>query len=107
MSKTSMDDRNRPFSSLSKALRDQKRIKFHKDYLSNLSASIREDKCDIRGYFVWSMLDNWEWNLGYTVRFGLYYVDYKNNLTRIPKDSVQWFRRFLMSAKGDLSYKTI
>lgn len=55
----------------------------------------REDGCDVRGYFVWSLLDNWEWNNGYTVRFGLYYVDYKNNLTRIPKSSVNWFRRFL------------
>jgi len=33
--------------------------------------------------------------MGYTVRFGLYYVDFKNNLTRIPKDSVQWFKNIL------------
>ena len=49
----------------------------------------------MRGYFVWSLLDNWEWNYGYTVRFGLYYVDYKNNLTRIPKSSVNWFKGVL------------
>lgn len=55
----------------------------------------RQDNCDVRGYFVWSLLDNWEWNMGYTRRFGLYYVDYKKNLTRIPKSSVQWFTRFL------------
>ncbi|KAL5548193.1 hypothetical protein UlMin_003424 [Ulmus minor] len=92
-----MDDPNKPFISLSKALNDEKRIRFHEDYLSNLAAAIRQDECDIRGYFVWSLLDNWEWNSGYTVRFGLYYVDYKNNLTRIPKSSVQWFRRLLRS----------
>ncbi|KAL6205601.1 hypothetical protein ACLB2K_022858 [Fragaria x ananassa] len=90
-----MDDPNKPFTSMEKALNDEKRIRFHRDYLSNLSAAIREDKCDVRGYFVWSLLDNWEWNMGYTVRFGLYYVDYKKNLTRIPKSSVQWFTRFL------------
>ncbi|GMN63192.1 hypothetical protein TIFTF001_032274 [Ficus carica] len=101
-----MDDSNRPFTSLDKALNDEKRIRFHRDYLSNLSAAIRQDECDIRGYFVWSLLDNWEWNMGYTVRFGLYYVDYKNNLTRIPKDSVQWFKRFLRP-KFDLSYQII
>jgi beta-glucosidase len=44
---------------------------------------------------VWSLLDNWEWNSGYTVRFGLYYVDYNNNLTRIPKASVEWFSQVL------------
>ncbi|XP_050371156.1 putative beta-glucosidase 41 isoform X2 [Argentina anserina] len=90
-----MDDPNKPFTSMDNALNDEKRIRFHRDYLSNLSAAIREDKCDVRGYFVWSLLDNWEWNMGYTVRFGLYYVDYKKNLTRIPKSSVQWFTRFL------------
>ncbi|XP_028551772.1 putative beta-glucosidase 41 [Dendrobium catenatum] len=87
-----MDELNNPFMNLEKALKDDKRISYHKEYLSNLSAAIREDGCDVRGYFVWSLLDNWEWNSGYTVRFGLYYVDYKNNLTRIPKASVQWFR---------------
>ncbi|XP_057973089.1 putative beta-glucosidase 41 [Malania oleifera] len=96
-----MDDLNSPFISLNKALHDEKRIRYHKDYLSNLSAAIREDGCDVQGYFVWSLLDNWEWNSGYTVRFGLYFVDYKNNLTRIPKSSVQWFKSILRS-KGHL-----
>ncbi|KAI4322845.1 hypothetical protein L6164_022499 [Bauhinia variegata] len=77
------------------ALQDDKRIRFHRDYLSNLSAAIREDDCNVQGYFVWSLLDNWEWNTGYSVRFGLYYVDFKNNLTRIPKASVQWFKNML------------
>ena len=45
--------------------------------------------------------------MGYTVRFGLYYVDYKNNLTRIAKDSVEWFRTLLRSSKVDLSYNII
>ncbi|KAF9589561.1 hypothetical protein IFM89_025687 [Coptis chinensis] len=90
-----MDDPNRPFMSLNTALQDDKRIRYHRDYLSNLSAAIRIDGCDVRGYFIWSLLDNWEWNSGYTVRFGLYYVDYRNNLTRIPKASVQWFKDVL------------
>lgn len=90
-----MDDRITHFIDLSKALQDGKRIRYHRDYLSNLSAAIRQDGCDVKGYFVWSLLDNWEWNSGYTVRFGLYFVDYKNNLTRIPKSSVQWFKSIL------------
>ncbi|KAM7495516.1 hypothetical protein LguiB_030125 [Lonicera macranthoides] len=99
-----MDDPNRALMALDKALQDDKRISYHRDYLSNLSAAIRQDKCDVRGYFVWSLLDNWEWNLGYTVRFGLYFVDYKNNLTRIPKSSAMWFKSVLR-LKSDMSYK--
>ncbi|KAK4286032.1 hypothetical protein QN277_002646 [Acacia crassicarpa] len=97
-----MDDSNGPFITLEKTLQDDKRIRFHRDYLSNLSAAIREDNCDVRGYFVWSLLDNWEWNMGYTVRFGLYYVDFNNNLTRIPKASAQWFKNMLR-LKRDMS----
>jgi beta-glucosidase/6-phospho-beta-glucosidase/beta-galactosidase len=50
------------------------------------------------GYFAWSLLDNWEWVAGYTSRFGLYIVDYKDNLKRYPKNSVQWFRNLLSSS---------
>lgn len=102
MTENGMDDLNRPYIGLDKALQDDKRIEYHRDYLSNLSAAIRQDNCNVRGYFVWSLLDNWEWNLGYTVRFGLYYIDYKNNLTRIPKSSVEWFKSLLRS-RGDPS----
>lgn len=49
----------------------------------------------MKGYFVWSLLDNWEWAAGYSSRFGLYFVDYKDNLKRYPKDSVHWFKNFL------------
>ncbi|KAI3457022.1 hypothetical protein Pfo_013685 [Paulownia fortunei] len=94
-----MDDPNRSHAALDKILQDDKRINYHRDYLSNLSAAVRQDNCDIRGYFVWSLLDNWEWNMGYTVRFGLYYVDFKNNLTRIPKSSVKWFQNMLTSRR--------
>lgn len=40
-------------------------------------------------------MDNFEWGSGYAVRFGLYYVDYSNNLERHPKNSVKWFKQFL------------
>ncbi|KAG5551140.1 hypothetical protein RHGRI_009535 [Rhododendron griersonianum] len=98
-----MDDPNKPYTAVDKALQDDKRIRYHRDYLSNLSAAIREDECNVQGYFVWSLLDNWEWNYGYSVRFGLYYVDYKNNLTRIPKSSVNWFRSMLR-LENDMTY---
>ncbi|KAJ6318038.1 hypothetical protein OIU76_013561 [Salix suchowensis] len=93
-----MDDPNNPLTSIKDALKDGKRIKYHNDYLTNLLASIKEDGCNVKGYFVWSLLDNWEWAAGYTARFGLYFVDYKDKLKRYPKDSVQWFKKFLTSS---------
>lgn len=55
---------------------------------------------DVRGYFAWSLLDNFEWHQGYTKRFGLLYVDYKNGLARHPKSSAYWFQRFLKGEDG-------
>lgn len=94
-----MDDPNNPFTSIKDALKDDKRIKYHNDYLTNLLAAIKEDGCNVKGYFVWSLLDNWEWAAGYTSRFGLYFVDYKDKQKRYPKNSVQWFKNFLNSTK--------
>ncbi|XP_050236750.1 beta-glucosidase 40-like [Mercurialis annua] len=93
-----MDDPNNPLTPIKDAIKDEKRIKYHNDYLTNLLASIKEDGCNVKGYFVWSLLDNWEWAAGYTSRFGLYFVDYKDNLKRYPKDSVKWFKNFLTSS---------
>ncbi|XP_075479903.1 beta-glucosidase 40-like isoform X2 [Primulina tabacum] len=93
-----MDDGNSPFVSIKYALKDEKRIKYHNDYLTNLLAAIREDGCNARGYFVWSLLDNWEWGAGFSSRFGLYYVDYHDKqLKRYAKDSVKWFKNLLAS----------
>ncbi|URE25096.1 beta-glucosidase [Musa troglodytarum] len=50
---------------------------------------------DVRGFFMWTLLDDFEWNSGYTVRFGLHYVDFKDGLKRYPKRSALWFREFL------------
>lgn len=60
---------------------------------SHLEAALRAraEGVDLRGYFVWSLLDNWEWAHGYTKRFGLYYVDYSTG-RRLPKASALWYR---------------
>ncbi len=46
---------------------------------------------DLRGYFVWSLMDNYEWAEGYAKRFGIVHVDYRTQ-ARVPKDSALWYR---------------
>ena len=46
----------------------------------------------VTGYYVWSFMDNYEWSLGYTRRFGLVHVDYDSQ-ERTPKDSARWYQR--------------
>ena len=79
---------------------DLARIEFTKKYLSELSRSIRSGT-DIRGYFHWSLLDNFEWARGYTERFGLVYVDYKTG-ARIPKESSAWYASVIRNNGFDL-----
>jgi len=63
------------------------------DYLGRHAAAIwqaNQDGADVRGYFVWSIMDNFEWNLGFTKRFGLVHVDCSTQ-RRTVKDSGRWF----------------
>lgn len=78
---------------LLQGLHDQKRINYYKSYLLSLKKAI-DDGANVMGYFAWSLLDNFEWRLGYTSRFGIVYVDYKD-LKRYPKMSAYWFKQVL------------
>ncbi|GAA3580278.1 GH1 family beta-glucosidase [Kribbella ginsengisoli] len=69
---------------------DQRRIAYLDSYLRSLKSAI-DDGVDVRGYFQWSLLDNFEWAAGYSQRFGLIHVDYKT-LERTPKASYNWYR---------------
>lgn len=71
-------------------------------YLSSYTAALREAVAvgaDVRGYFVWSLLDNFEWGAGYASRFGLVYVDYPTQ-RRIPKASARWYAEMIRSERG-------
>ena len=69
---------------------DDRRIAFHRGHLGAVSDAI-EAGVDVRGYYVWSALDNYEWAAGYAERFGLVHVDW-DTLERTRKDSWYWYR---------------
>jgi beta-glucosidase/6-phospho-beta-glucosidase/beta-galactosidase len=50
----------------------------------------------VQAYYVWSFFDDFEWDGGYDYRFGLTFVDYKDNLKRYLKYSAYWFKMFLL-----------
>jgi beta-glucosidase len=58
---------------------------------------VYRDGANVKGYFAWSLLDDFEWVSGYTVRFGLHFVDYSDGQKRkrYPKQSARWFKKFL------------
>lgn len=89
-----MDDFNDPTLPLEKALEDTQRIDYYYDHLYYLQTAIK-DGVNVKGYFAWSLLDNFEWGLGYTSRFGIYFIDYNDGLKRYPKMSAVWFKNFL------------
>mmetsp|Transcript_21894 Transcript_21894/g.21075 ORF Transcript_21894/g.21075 Transcript_21894/m.21075 type:complete len:181 (+) Transcript_21894:1-543(+) len=72
------------------AVHDQFRLDYYKDYIQNVEWAI-EDGVDVIGYFAWSVMDNFEWADGYSVRFGMVYVDYEDNQKRYIKDSAYWY----------------
>ncbi|MCQ2592423.1 MAG: GH1 family beta-glucosidase [Treponema sp.] len=83
------------WESLDGKVHDPNRIDFLTRYLKGLKAAA-EQNCDIRGYFHWSFMDNFEWAKGYNPRFGLVYVDYKTQ-KRIPKDSAYWYKNIIQT----------
>ena len=68
---------------------DQPRIDYLASHLAAVSTAIQRG-VDVRGFYTWSLLDNFEWAEGYTQRFGLVYVDYATQ-QRIPKRSFDWY----------------
>lgn len=68
--------------------------------------NVSREGADVRGYFVWSLLDNFEWKYGFTVRFGLYHVDF-STLKRTPKLSASWYKFFIEKYIADNTKRNI
>lgn len=78
-------------------VRDTRRVRFLQSYIREVLRA-RKDGVKVNGYFVWSLMDNFEWAEGYEPRFGLIYNDF-NLQKRIIKESGYWYSRFLKSSK--------
>ncbi|MBR9919499.1 MAG: beta-glucosidase [Bacteroidetes bacterium] len=77
---------------------DAERLDFYKGYLAGCRTAI-SNGANVKGYFAWSFMDNFEWVFGYSRRFGMHYVDFET-LERIPKSSAKWYARVI--AKNSL-----
>ncbi|XP_015966064.1 cyanogenic beta-glucosidase isoform X1 [Arachis duranensis] len=89
-----IDELNDPTLPLEEALADKTRIDYYSIHLQYIQTAIKGG-VNVKGYFAWSLIDNFEWDHGYTVRFGIYFVDYENGLKRHPKKSAIWFKNLL------------
>ncbi|XP_059652678.1 raucaffricine-O-beta-D-glucosidase-like isoform X2 [Cornus florida] len=98
-----VDEVNDPKLTLLEVRDDKIRRDYHDKHLRFIRDAINEG-VNVQGYFAWSLLDNFEWTAGYTVRFGMIYVDYKNGFSRYPKDSAIWFMN-LLKQDGQKSLK--
>lgn len=72
---------------------DPRRIEYLRSHLLAIKSAITAGS-HVRGYFVWSLLDNFEWAYGYSKRFGIIYVDYETQ-ARTPKHSATWYQRVI------------
>ncbi|GAB9470946.1 Beta-galactosidase [Globisporangium polare] len=78
-----------PSDTKEEAQHDDFRVDFYREYIANVHEAIAQG-ANVRGYFAWSFIDNYEWAAGYSKRFGLHWVDYET-LERVPKKSAVWF----------------
>ena len=84
---------------LERRLNDDARVDYLAGHLQALSAAIA-DGADVRRYFVWSLLDSFEWELGYTAPFGLIHVDFDTQ-QRTLKRSARWYRDFITRTRSE------
>ena len=79
---------------------DQRRIDFMDSHLRAVATAVQRG-VDVRGYYAWSLIDNFEWAKGYTMRFGLVHVDYETQ-QRTPKKSFRWYADTIASQTSSI-----
>ena len=79
------------------AIDDTERADFIKGYTDAMKQAIEEDGVDVRGYFCWTLMDNFEWCRGYDMRFGLIFCDFET-LERTPKASYYAYREIIQNS---------
>jgi beta-glucosidase len=89
-----------PYAAAGFSVPDARRTEFYRGHLAELARAIR-DGANVRGYHAWSLMDNFEWAEGYSQRFGLTYVDYRDQ-KRTPKDSALWYAKVAASGRLDV-----
>ncbi|XP_022888219.1 raucaffricine-O-beta-D-glucosidase-like [Olea europaea var. sylvestris] len=89
-----VDEMNNTSLTVSESRVDDIRIKYHQDHLLYIRYAIMAG-VNVKGYFIWSLFDGFEWSQGYTVRFGIFHVNFKDDLARFPKNSALWLMNFL------------
>jgi beta-glucosidase len=82
-------------------VRDPLRMDYLRKHLGAIHDAIQQG-VDIRGYMLWSLMDNLEWSLGYSKRFGMVHVNYAT-LERTPKDSARWYSKVIASNGASLA----
>ncbi|KJZ74067.1 hypothetical protein HIM_06516 [Hirsutella minnesotensis 3608] len=78
--------------SIETALEDDFRVRYFDTYVRAMADAVRLDGVDVRGYFAWSLMDNFEWAEGYVTRFGVCFVDYDDGQKRYPKKSARMLK---------------
>ncbi|XP_052245872.1 lactase/phlorizin hydrolase-like isoform X2 [Dreissena polymorpha] len=77
-------------------IHDQHRIDYLRSYANELLKAIQLDGCNVNGYAIWSLMDNFEWSSGYTEKFGLLHVNFSDPARkRTPKESAFWYRKLI------------
>lgn len=71
---------------------DNEQVAYLSEYIEQVRLAMADDGIDVRGYFAWSLLDNYEWSDGYSKRFGLFFVDYATQ-ERTPKRAALWWNQ--------------
>ncbi|MBM7831945.1 beta-glucosidase [Agromyces cerinus] len=80
------------------AVHDERRIDYVDRHITAVRRAI-DQGVDVRGYYLWSLTDNFEWAEGYTQRFGLVHIDFETG-ERTPKDSYAWYRDRIAASRG-------